>query len=77
MSIHRWIDKEGVVHNYNEVLLSHKKEQIWVTCIEANEPRACYTDWSKLEENKYILTHMYGIQKNGTDEPLCRAATET
>ena len=27
------------------------------------------------EKNKYhILTHMYEIQKNGTDEPICRAA---
>ena len=44
MSINRWIDKEGVVHNYNEILLSYKKEQIWVTCSEADEPRACYTE---------------------------------
>ena len=25
------------------------------------------------KEKKYILTHIYGIQKNGTDEPICRA----
>ena len=30
------------------------------------------------EENKYhILMHIYGIQKNGTDEPICRAGIET
>ena len=30
------------------------------------------------EGNKHrILTHIYGIQKNGTDEPICRAGTET
>ena len=29
------------------------------------------------EKDKYhVLTHVYGIQKNGTDEPICRAATE-
>ena len=29
------------------------------------------------ERKKYcILTHIYGIQKNGTDEPICRAGTE-
>ena len=27
------------------------------------------------EESQYqILMHMYGIQKDGTDEPICRAA---
>ena len=30
------------------------------------------------EKNKYyILMHIYGIQKDGTDEPICRAAVET
>ena len=29
------------------------------------------------EENKHsMLTHIYGIQENGTDEPICRAGTE-
>ena len=30
------------------------------------------------EKNKYhTLLNIYGIYKNGTDEPLCRAAIET
>ena len=30
------------------------------------------------EKNKYrILTHICGIQRNGTDEPICRAGVET
>ena len=33
---------------------------------------------SQKEKNKYhILTHIYGIQKNGTDEPVCKAEVET
>ena len=33
---------------------------------------------SQKEKNKYrILTHVYGIWKNGTDEPICRAGMET
>ena len=29
---------------------------------------------SQKEKNKYcILTHLCGIQKNGTNEPICRA----
>ena len=32
---------------------------------------------SQKEKNKYrVLTHIYGIQKDGTDEPICRVATE-
>ena len=33
---------------------------------------------SQKEKNKYhILTHICGIQKNGTDEPVCKAEVET
>ena len=45
------------------VLLSPKKECIWVCSNEVDEPRDYYTEWSKSErENKYhTLTHIYGI----------------
>ena len=33
---------------------------------------------SEIEKNKYcILAHICGIQKNGTDEPICREGIET
>ena len=33
---------------------------------------------SQKEKNKsHILMHIYGIQKNGTDEPICKAEIET
>ena len=33
---------------------------------------------SQKQKNKYcILMHIYGIQKDGTDDPTCRAAKET
>ena len=33
---------------------------------------------SQKEKNKYhILSHLCGIQKNGTDEPVCKAEIET
>ena len=62
MSTDRWMDKEDVGHINNGILLSHKKEYIWVSSSEVNEPRACYTEWSKSErENQisYINTHIY------------------
>ena len=60
MSIDRWIDKEAVVHIHNGILLSHKKECIWVNSNEVDEPRACYTEWSKSEREKEIsYTNVY------------------
>ena len=72
------MDKEAMVHIYNGILLSYKKECIWVISNDVDEPRAYYTEWIKSErENKYhILTHIYGIYKDGTDEPNCKAAVE-
>ena len=37
-----------------------------------------HSEVSQKEKNKYrILTHICGIQKNGTDESVCRAEIET
>ena len=49
------------MHIYSKILLSHKKEWMWISWTEVGEPRACYTDWSKSEmQNKYcILTHTH------------------
>ena len=48
------MDKEIVVRVYNGMLLSHKKEQIWVSCSEVSERRACYTEVNKSEREKQI-----------------------
>ena len=59
------MDKEVVVHIYDAVLLSHKKERIWVSSDEVDEPRTYYIIYSEVsqkEKDKYsILTHIYGI----------------
>ena len=64
MSIDRRMDKENVVHIYNEILLSHKKE-----CIESVLMRwmklepVIQSEVSQKEKNKYcILTHICGIR---------------
>ena len=49
------MDKEAVVHIYNGILLSRKKECIWTSSNEVDEPRAYYTEWSKSEREIYIL----------------------
>ena len=38
MSTGRWMDKEVVVHTHNGLLLSYKKECIWVNSNEMDEP---------------------------------------
>ena len=64
-----------MVHIHNAILLSDKKEHIWVSPGEADEHRAYYTEGSKSEKNKYrLLKHIHGIEKDVTDEPVCRAA---
>ena len=55
MSINRWIDKEVVVHIHNWILLSHKKECLWVSSDKVDEPRAYYTEWSESERERQIL----------------------
>ena len=41
MSIDRWMNKAVVAHKHNRILLSYKKEQIWLSITEVDEPRAC------------------------------------
>ena len=35
---------KNVVHIYNRMLLSHRKEQNWVICADADGPRVCHTE---------------------------------
>ena len=44
------------------------------------ETGAYYTGWSKPERKtaiQYILTHIYGIEKDGNDSPIAKTAKET
>ena len=64
MSIGRWMDKKIVVHILNGILLSYKKEHIWVSSNEVDEPGAYYTEWSESErkDKSCISMPKYGIQ---------------
>ena len=44
-----------MVYIHNGILLSHKKEYIWVSSNEVDEPGAYYTEWSKSERDRHIL----------------------
>ena len=66
MPIDRRMYKEVVVHIYNGILLSHKKERNWVICWDVDGPRDCHTEWSKSEREKqisYINTCMWNLEK--------------
>ena len=51
---------------YNGILLSHKMEQNWVICRDADGPRECHREWSKSEREKqisYIIAYMWNLEK--------------
>ena len=79
MHTDRLMDKGDVIHIYNGILLSHKKEQNWVISRDVDGSRDCHTEWSKSEGEKqisYISTYMWKLE-NGTDELVCKAEIET
>ena len=63
MTIARRMDKEVVVHIHNGILLSHKKEHIWVSSMRwMNLEPIIQSDLSQKEKDKYhILLYIYGI----------------
>jgi len=63
MYIGRWMDKEVVVHMHNGISLSHKKEHIWLSSDEVDEPRTfIQSEASQKEKDEYrTLTHLHGI----------------
>ena len=68
MNIEEWI-KVNVVHMYNGILSSHKKERHCVIWRDVNGSRDYHTEWSQKDKKKYlILTHLcescFWIKKN-------------
>ena len=69
-----------MVHIHNGISPCHKKEGICVSPNGVDEPRAYYTEGSKSEREKQLLysnAYIHGILRDGTNEPICRAAVET
>jgi len=73
------MDKETVLHIHSEIWLSYKKEYIWVSSMRwMNLEPIIQSEVSQKEKDKYcILMHIYGIYKDGTNDPPYRAAKET
>ena len=54
-----------MVHIHNGILLSYKKECIWVNSKKVDETRAYYTEWSKPEREtpvQYINTCIWNLE---------------
>ena len=66
MTTERRTDREDVVHMYNEISLSHKKERNSAICRHVDGPRDWRTEWSKSEREKQILyniVHIWNLEK--------------
>ena len=72
-----WIKK--MVHIYNGILLSHKKEWNNAICSNMDGPRDYHTTWSKLEKDKYhtILLICRIFLKNDTNELIYKTEIPT
>jgi len=53
------MNKEVVLHICKGILLGHKKECIWVSSNEVDEPRAYYTEQNKPESKRQMYTNTY------------------
>ena len=79
MSIKRGMDKEGVVHIYNGIFLSHKKEQNNAICCNMDTSRDYRTKQSKSERERQILydiTYVWSL-KYDTNEHIYETKTLT
>ena len=75
MSIDRWTDKEDVVHIYNGIPLSHKKEWHGAICSNMDATRDYRTKWSQ-KDKYHDITYMWNL-KYDTNEPTYETETES
>ena len=65
MPINKEMNKEDVVHWYNEILLSNKKEKNNLICNNMHGPTDCHTEWNMSEKVKHhMISFICGIDKN-------------
>ena len=65
------MDKEDLVHTYNGILLSYKKESNNVTCNKMDEPRDCHSEVSQKEKDKcYVIPENILKSRDFTNKSL-------
>ena len=73
------MNKEHVVHIYNGILLSHKKEWNNAICSNVDATRDDHTKWSKSEKERQIpcdIASMWNL-KHGTNEANYETETDS
>ena len=71
------MDKEDVVHIYNGILLSHKKEWNNAICSNMDGPRDYHTKWSQKEKDKYHMISLICGISNMTQMNLSKKQKQT
>ena len=70
-----------MIHIYNGILLSHKKEWNWVICRDMDGPRDCHTEWQKSvrkRKTNIVYYHIYvESEKTGIGDLIYKAEIET
>ena len=68
----RWLNKyDTVVHIYNGILLSHKKEWNFTIHNSMDGPREYYVKWNKSDRERlipYDFTYMWNLKSKINDE---------
>ena len=80
MSIDRWMDKEDVVHIYNGILLSHKKEWNNVLCSNMDGLGDYHTKWSNSDRERQILydiVYMQNLKKQWYKELIYKTEADS
>ena len=73
------MNKEDVVHIYNGILLSHRKEWNNIICSNMDEPRDYHTKWNKSKRERqipYDITYMWNL-KYDTNELIYKIETDS
>ena len=75
-STDEWVRKLWYIHTME--YYSTIKKCIWISSNGVEETGAYHTEWSQKEIHQYsILMHIYGIYKDGNNDPICKKAKET
>ena len=80
MSIDRGMDKEDVVHMYNGILLSHKKNEIMPSAATRTDlEMVILSEVSQTEKDKYHydITYMWNLKRNDTNELIYETETDS
>ena len=76
-STNRWIDKDGVVHTDDGILLSNKTEQNNTICSNMDGTRDHHTKWSKSERERQMLHDMVYMWNLDTNELIYKTGTNS